>query len=119
MELEEIYANDFSKRYYKIGDVAEILGLPVSTLRFWEKQFTVVKPSRNARGTRYYTVKDIETIRMIYFLVKEKGLRLDAAQEQIRVNRNNVSQRVEVLDRLATIRNTLAGMIESIDKMKL
>ena len=53
MELEEIYANDFSKRYYKIGDVAEILCLPVSTLRFWEKQFTVVKPRRNARGTRY------------------------------------------------------------------
>ena len=52
MELEEIYTNDFSKRYYKIGDVAEILGLPVSTLRFWEKQFTVVKPRRNARGTR-------------------------------------------------------------------
>ena len=86
MELEEIYANDFSKRYYKIGDVAEILGLPVSTLRFWEKQFTVVKPRRNARGTRYYTVKDIETIRMIYFLVKENLNVLSCASLFIRSN---------------------------------
>ncbi|MDE7145724.1 MAG: MerR family transcriptional regulator, partial [Duncaniella sp.] len=63
------------KKYYKIREVAEMLGIPASTLRFWEKQFTIIKPHRNEKVTRFYTPKDVETIRMVHFLVKEKGLR--------------------------------------------
>ena len=55
----------FEKKYYKIREVAEILGLPPSTLRFWESRFTIIKPKRNEHGTRFYTPTDIETIRMI------------------------------------------------------
>ena len=75
-----------SKKFYKIGDVAEILNIPTSTLRFWEKEFTVIKPKRNSKNIRVYTIKDIETIKMIYYLVKEKGLKLDAAQAMIKRN---------------------------------
>ena len=96
-----------SKKFYKIGDVAEILGIPTSTLRFWEKEFTVIKPKRNAKNIRVYTVKDIETIKMIYYLVKEKGLKLDAAQAMIKRNRDGISKQYEVVDRLKTIREEL------------
>ena len=63
------------KRFYKIGDVAEILHIPESTLRYWEKQFTIINPRRNAKNTRLYTPADIEVIRKIHYLVKEKGFK--------------------------------------------
>ena len=96
-----------SKKFYRIGDVAEILNVPTSTLRFWEKQFTVIKPKRNAKNIRVYTARDIETIKMIYYLVKEKGLKLDAAQAMIRRNRDGISKQFEVVERLKQVREQL------------
>ena len=109
---------DLTKNYYKIGEVAEILGIPASTLRFWEKEFTLIKPKRNSKNTRFYTPEDVETIKMVYYLVKEKGLKLDAAQQQIRVNRHNVSQRSEVINRLKSVRNQLQDMLDAINKIR-
>ena len=71
------------KKYYKISEVAEMIGLPASTLRFWESRFTIISPRRNSRGTRFYTPSDVDKLRMVAYLVKEKGLRLEAAQEHI------------------------------------
>lgn len=99
-----------NKKYYRIGDVAEILNIPTSTLRFWEKEFTVIKPKRNAKNIRVYTVKDIETIKMIYYLVKEKGLKLDAAQAMIKRNRDGISKQFEVIERLKTVREQLTQL---------
>ena len=96
--------NDLNKKFYKISDVAAILGIPATTLRYWEKEFTIIKPRRNAKNIRFYTPADIETIRKVYYLVKEKGLKLDAAQEQIRRNRANVDKRSEVIERLKGIK---------------
>ena len=96
-----------NKKYYKIGDVAEILNIPTSTLRFWEKEFTVIKPKRNTKNIRVYTVKDIETVKMIYYLVKEKGLKLDAAQAMIKRNRDGISKQFEVVERLKGVREKL------------
>lgn len=62
---------DISKKYYKINEVAEILNIPESTLRYWEKRFTIIKPKRTESGRRMYTPDDIEKIRMVYYLVKE------------------------------------------------
>ena len=109
---------DLTKNYYKIGEVAEILGIPASTLRFWEKEFTIIKPKRNSKNTRFYTPEDVETIKMVYYLVKEKGLKLDAAQQQSRVNRHNVAQRSEVINRLKSVRNQLQDMLDAINKIR-
>ena len=98
---------ELDKKYYKIGDVAQILGIPESTLRYWETQFTIVKPRRNAKNIRFYTPNDIEIIRKIHYLVKEKGLKLDAAQAQLRANRDGVDKRFEVVDRLKDIKAQL------------
>lgn len=110
--------NDLNKKFYKISDVAAILGIPASTLRFWEKEFTIIKPRRNAKNIRFYTPNDIETIRKVYYLVKEKGLKLDAAQEQIRRNRANVDKRFEVIERLRGIREELLELDEALSKLE-
>lgn len=106
------------KKYYKISEVAEILGLPPSTLRFWESQFTIIHPKRNDRGTRFYTPRDIETIKMVYFLVKEKGLKLEAAQEEIKRNKDGVSKKHEAIERLKGVRNKLQDMLDVLHKLR-
>ena len=107
-----------SKKFYKIGDVAEILKVPTSTLRFWEKEFTVIKPKRNTKNIRVYTVKDIETIKMIYYLVKEKGLKLDAAQAMIKRNRDGISKQFEVVERLKIVREQLIKLDNALASLK-
>ncbi len=106
------------KKFYKISEVAEILELPASTLRFWERKFTIIKPRRNAGGTRFYTPSDIDKIRMIHFLVKEKGLKLDAAQEQLRHNPGGVSRRYTAVARLREVRAKLDALLSSLNKMR-
>lgn len=113
-----VITDELNKRFYRIGDVAEILGIPTSTLRFWEKEFTIIKPTRNAKNTRLYTPKDIETIKMIHFLVKEKGLKLDAAQAMIRRNRDGVSKQFEVIDRLKSVKSQLLELKKALDTIK-
>ena len=107
-----------SKKFYKIGDVAEILNVPTSTLRFWEKEFTVIKPKRNNKNIRVYTIKDIETIKMIYYLVKEKGLKLDAAQAMIKRNRDGISKQFEVVERLKGVREQLMQLDNALASLK-
>lgn len=110
--------DELNKRFYRIGDVADILGIPASTLRFWEKEFTIIKPVRNAKNTRLYTPKDIETIKMIHYLVKEKGLKLDAAQAMIRRNRDGVSKRFEVIDRLKSVKSQLLHLKKALEEAR-
>lgn len=106
------------KKYYRISEVAAILGLAPSTLRFWESKFTVVHPRRNAGGLRMYTPADIEKIRMIHFLVKEKGLKLDAAQEQLRTNASGVTRRFEAVQRLRAIRARIVALRDALGRLK-
>lgn len=109
--------DSIEKSYYKISEVAEILDIPASTLRFWEKKFTIIKPFRD-KGHRYYTPKDIETIKMIYFLVKEKGLKIEAAQQEIKKNRQGVDKRFEVVERLKSIRSELEMMLNALNSKR-
>ncbi|MBR5437001.1 MAG: MerR family transcriptional regulator [Muribaculaceae bacterium] len=114
-----IYMDSIEKKYYRIGEVAQILNIPTSTLRFWESQFTIIKPRRNDRGTRFYTPEDVEKIRMVYYLVKEKGLKLDAAQEQIRANRDGVARRFEAIERLKSVRERVKSLLDAANSVKV
>lgn len=107
--------SDIEKRFYKIREVAEMLELPASTLRFWETQFTALKPKRTAHSTRQYTPQDVETLRMIKYLVKDRGLKLDAARDEMRRNRSGVSRRFEAVKRLTEIRNKLDALRQTLD----
>jgi len=108
---------ELDKKFYKIGDVSEILGIPESTLRYWETQFTIIKPKRNKKNIRYYTPNDIEIISKVYYLVKEKGLKLDAAQAQIRHNREGVDKRFDAIEQLKNIREQLVGFQNTLDEV--
>lgn len=107
-----------SKKYYKISEVAEMAAVAPSTLRFWESQFAVLKPQRNDRGTRFYTPDDIDCIMMIKYLVHDKGLKIEAALEEIRINRDGISRKAEALHRLTGIRDKLQSLIDSLHKMR-
>lgn len=106
---------DISKKYYKIGEVADLIGLPATTLRFWERRFTILKPHRNDRGTRFYTPSDIEKLRMVAYLVKEKGMKLEAAEQQIRHNQSGISRKVEAIEQLKQIRLKLKTMLDALN----
>lgn len=110
--------DELSKKFYKIGEVADILGIPASTLRFWEKEFTILRPRRNAKNIRVYTPQDVETIRKLYYLVKEKGLKLDAAQEYLNKNRQVVDKTFEVVENLKNIREQLVGLQSALNSIR-
>ena len=75
------------KFYFSIGEVAQLFGLNESTLRFWEKEFDEISPRKTKKGTRYYRQEDIEQIRLIYHLVKERGMTLSGARRKLKENR--------------------------------
>ena len=110
---------ELSKQYYKIKEVAEILDVPQSTLRFWEKEFPKIKPIRSSHNIRYYRPQDIELLRIIHYLIKDKGLKIEAAREQLRSNKHNVSRRVEIIDRLKSVRSELANLLVALGGRKL
>ena len=110
--------DNIEKKYYKIREVADILGLPPSTLRFWESKFTLVKPRRNSGGTRFYTTADIEILRLIFYLVKDKGLKLEAAEAEIRRNRTGVTRRYRAIERLRDVRTKLTDLLKALEDKK-
>lgn len=110
--------DDLSKKYYKISEVAEMLRLPASTLRFWESKFKSINPKRNDKGTRFYTPSDIEKIAMISYLVKERGLHIDAAEQQLKINGEGVRRQYEAIRRLRGIRETLQKMLKALNSLR-
>lgn len=109
---------EYGKKFYKIRDVAELLGLSASTLRYWETEFPECKPKRSNTNIRYYRPEDIEVLKIIHYLLKVKGLKMEAAKEQLRVNRKNVSNRVKVIDILQDSRSQLQDMLGALNKRK-
>lgn len=104
-----------TKSYYKISEAAEIIGVPQSTLRFWESEFKELSPRRSAHNQRYYTPDDLELLQIINFLIKIKGLKIEAAKEQIKHNRKNISKRLEVVDKLKEVREDLSLLLQSLN----
>lgn len=109
---------EFDKQYYRIKDVAELLGVSASTLRYWEQEFPECRPRRSATNIRYYKASDIEMLRMIHYLLKFKGLKIEAAREQLRSNRKNVSNRAKVIETLTETRDRLEGILKALEKRK-
>lgn len=95
-----------------------MLDIPASALRYWEKEFPECAPKRSHTNQRYYTPDNIKTLRMIHYLVKVKGLRIEAAKEELKNNRKNVSKRLEVVDLLTSTRNELQEMLNALNKRR-
>lgn len=110
--------DDLSKKYYSIGDVADFLGVPQATIRYWEIVFPEISPARTATGIRQYTPSDIETLRIVHYLVKIKGLKVEAAKQQMKHNRDNISKKLKVINELYDIRSELEVMLKSLSKRR-
>lgn len=82
--MKRINYEKLNKLYYSIGEVAEMFDVNTSLIRFWEKEFTVLKPKKNTKGNRQFTPKDIAAIEKIYVLVKEKGFTLEGAKKAMK-----------------------------------
>ena len=99
------------KLYYSIGEVAEILGESTSLVRFWSDTFTdFVKPERNKKGNRRFTPSDVDNLRTIHYLVKERKMTLEGAAERMRSDKNNVDKHAESVERLRGIQDILKDM---------
>ena len=95
------------KRYYKIGEVAKAVDVNTSLIRFWENEFEVLKPKKNKKGNRLFTPEDLENLKMIYFLVKEKGFTLEGAKKKLKENPEGVFSKHKIIMRLEDIKNEL------------
>lgn len=104
------------KLYFSIGEVAHLFGLNESTLRFWEKEFDEISPRKTKKGTRYYRQEDIEQIRLIYHLVKERGMTLSGARRRLKDNKEATVRLLEISDRLKGVRAALVSMIEALNE---
>ena len=98
------------KLYYKIGDVAQKFNVNTSLLRYWEQEFDFINPKKNNKGTRYYSQKDIDSISVIYYLIKEKGLTISGAQEYLENRKHDNS--LNKLDVIATLKKTRSLLVE-------
>src|SRR5688500_11307783 len=105
---------EIEKLYYSIGEVAEIFNVAPSLIRFWESEFEIIKPKKNRKGNRQFTKEDIDNVRTIFHLVKEKGFTLQGAKEMLRNDTQSVRDKMEVVDSLRSVRKFL---IELRDKL--
>ena len=103
------------KLYYSIKEVAEMLGVSESMLRFWEKEITMIKPKTTGNNIRQYTEQDIENIKVVYNLVKVRGFKLAAARKMLKEQKNAISSDTKVLETLIKLRDQLQEMKKQFD----
>jgi len=102
------------KIYYSIGEISKSLNVNSSLIRFWEKEFEIIKPKKNSRGNRIYTKNDLHNISMIYHLVKEKKYTIKGAKKRMRNNKEGVKKNYEIILNLKNIREQLVEIREEL-----
>jgi DNA-binding transcriptional MerR regulator len=103
------------KLYYKIGEVAQMLGEEVSTIRFWSDSFPkYIKPERNAKGNRLFHPEDVENIQLIHYLTRTEGLTLDGVARKLAENRDGLDHKRRIVEKLYNIRSQLTDLYENI-----
>jgi DNA-binding transcriptional MerR regulator len=95
------------KIYFSIGEVATMFDVNTSLIRFWEKEFDIIKPHKNKKGNRMFTQKDVDNFRIIYHLVKEEGLTLDGARKRLKNSKGEEEINLEIVKALGNIKNML------------
>ncbi|MBW6460505.1 MAG: MerR family transcriptional regulator [Bacteroidales bacterium] len=98
------------KLYYTIGEVSEMLRVNPSLIRFWEKEFPILKPQKNKKGNRLFVAGDIENLRLIYHLLKEKGYTIQGARDYLAKNKNEAETKKEIIQSLQKIRQQLIAI---------
>ena len=107
-------AEKSAKLYYSIGEVSKMFDVNTSLIRFWEKEFSILKPKKNAKGNRLFTQKDVDNLHIIYNLVKERGFTLDGAKKKMKENKSDSINEAEMLKSLKKIRSFLLDLKEEL-----
>ncbi len=102
------------KKYFAIGEVAEMFDVAPSLIRFWEGEFDIIRPKKNRKGNRQFTKEDIENVRLIFHLVKEKGFTLQGAKDMIKNDNGTMKDKMEIIDSLTAVRSFLKELRSQI-----
>ncbi len=105
---------EIEKKYFTIGEVADMLHVATSLIRFWESEFDTIKPKKNKKGNRQFTKDDIESIKLIYHLVKEKGYTLQGAKDIIKGTGEEVKDKFAMVNSLKKIKSFLIEIRQQI-----
>ncbi|NBC58137.1 MAG: MerR family transcriptional regulator [Bacteroidetes bacterium] len=98
------------KLYYNIGEVAKAFEVNTSLIRFWEKEFDIIKPKKNAKGNRKFTPEDIKNFELIYHLVKERGFTLDGAKQHLKTHKDDMLDTYDLIRKLKYIKSELEAL---------
>lgn len=98
------------KKYYSIGEVAEMLDVSTSLIRFWETEFDIIKPKKNRKGNRQFTKEDIENVKLIYHLVKDRGYTLQGAKTILKSSPSPMKNKMSQIDALKKVRSFLVEL---------
>jgi DNA-binding transcriptional MerR regulator len=98
------------KLYYNIGEISKAFGVNASLIRFWEKEFDILKPKKNAKGNRKFTPEDVKNLKLIFHLVKERGFTLDGAKTHLKENQKKTLDKFEIIQKLETIKSQLTEL---------
>jgi DNA-binding transcriptional MerR regulator len=102
------------KLFYSIGEVAEMFNVKTSLIRYWEKEFDVIRPKKNKKGNRLFTPADIDNFHLIFHLVKERGMTLKGAKKKLRENKEDTQQNFEVIKTLKELREMLVEVRDNL-----
>jgi len=116
--LNTIDLSALNKLYYTIGEVALLIGAAPSVIRYWEAEFNTLKPSKNSRGERKYTQKDVHLILDIHYLLKEKGYTIEGAKKELIHQKNNQKEEKVLLTHLKSVRAKLNTLLQKIEERK-
>ena len=105
------------KKYYGIAEVAEQFNVAESLLRFWEKEFPNIKPQKSGRGVRMYTKEDIEEVRLVYNLLKVRGMKIAAAKQVLSKNKKAANDTSEIINRLQSIKTELLEISRELKEL--
>lgn len=98
------------KRYYSIGELASAFDVNTSLIRFWDKEFDILKPKKNAKGNRMFTPEDVKNLQLIYHLVKERGFTLEGAKTHLKEGQKKTLDKFEIVAKLETIKSQLTNI---------
>lgn len=105
---------EITKLYFSIGEVAEMFSVNTSLIRFWEKEFDILKPVKNKKGNRMFSKTDVDNLRIIYHLVKERGFTLQGAKDKLKENKQDTVNTVEIVNSLTRVREFLLELKKEI-----
>lgn len=105
------------KLYYSIGEVADMFGVSKSLIRYWETEFTILKPHKNSKGDRRFTKENLDQLQLIFDLVKNRGFTIDGAKNEIKQNRDVLKQKQALLHKLIHLKNEIIKFKDSLNSL--